>query len=150
MDSVNGTFLNGKRLKSPQTVYPGDEVEVGPVRFQVEYELPDQGKSRIPPRENSVSLLEALADGDVMEVEPLDDLPELEEIDPVPPRSVGNGKSRQASPPPPPVEDDLAPLPVDFDLDAQGWQLPGVSDLRGLLDEEPTRPAKPAQKRSRE
>src|SRR5947209_18618036 len=39
LGSVNGTFLNGMRVVNREVVRPGDHLEVGPVRFVVEYEL---------------------------------------------------------------------------------------------------------------
>src|SRR5262249_51856700 len=37
--SSNGTFINGKRAVGTQILRPGDSLEVGPIRFVVEYEL---------------------------------------------------------------------------------------------------------------
>src|SRR5262249_45408015 len=34
--SVNGTFVNGKRIKTKQLLYPGDQLEVGPITFVVQ------------------------------------------------------------------------------------------------------------------
>jgi len=39
LESVNGTFINGKRIRDPEVVHPGDHLSVGPVTFAVEYEL---------------------------------------------------------------------------------------------------------------
>lgn len=39
LESVNGTFVNGKRIRDPEVVHPGDRLGVGPVTFVVEYEL---------------------------------------------------------------------------------------------------------------
>jgi predicted component of type VI protein secretion system len=39
LESVNGTFVNGKRIREPEIVHPGDRVSLGPVTFVVEYEL---------------------------------------------------------------------------------------------------------------
>ncbi len=39
LESVNGTFINGKRVRDPEVVHPGDHLSVGPVTFVVEYEL---------------------------------------------------------------------------------------------------------------
>jgi hypothetical protein len=39
LESVNGTFINGKRIRDPEIVHPGDQLGVGPVTFLVEYEL---------------------------------------------------------------------------------------------------------------
>jgi predicted component of type VI protein secretion system len=39
LESVNGTFVNGKRIRDPEVVHPGDRLTVGPATFVVEYEL---------------------------------------------------------------------------------------------------------------
>jgi hypothetical protein len=39
LESVNGTFLNGKRVRDVEIVHPGDRLSIGPVTFVVEYEL---------------------------------------------------------------------------------------------------------------
>lgn len=41
LDSCNGTFLNGKRIKSKRLVHPGDTLQIGPVTFTVDYSLED-------------------------------------------------------------------------------------------------------------
>jgi pSer/pThr/pTyr-binding forkhead associated (FHA) protein len=137
MESVNGTFLNGRKLKGPQLVHPGDEIELGPVKFTVEYDLTADAKARLRGKEDDVELLQALADGeavadgDVPELELIDD--DLADVEPVKPA------------------DDLEPLPaVEFDFE-EPWQMPNGGDLRDLLsqmeDEEPTRAQKPKKRR---
>ena len=37
LDSVNGTFLNSTLLTGVAVVRPGDQLDVGPVKFVVEY-----------------------------------------------------------------------------------------------------------------
>jgi pSer/pThr/pTyr-binding forkhead associated (FHA) protein len=39
LESVNGTFINGKRVREAEIVHPGDRLSVGPATFLVEYEL---------------------------------------------------------------------------------------------------------------
>ncbi len=39
LESVNGTFVNGKRIRDPEVVHPGDHLSIGPITFVVEYEL---------------------------------------------------------------------------------------------------------------
>lgn len=39
LESINGTFLNGKRINDREIVHPGDRLGVGPVTLVVEYEL---------------------------------------------------------------------------------------------------------------
>src|SRR5262249_49422257 len=88
LGSVNGTFLNGQRVKNREVVRPGDSLEVGPVSFIVEYDLSTEAEERlneiggaevleaVEPAEglDGVEMLEALADGEVMDA---DNLPEV-------------------------------------------------------------------------
>jgi pSer/pThr/pTyr-binding forkhead associated (FHA) protein len=37
LSSVNGTFLNGRRVVGKQAVEPGDQLQIGPVTFRVDY-----------------------------------------------------------------------------------------------------------------
>ena len=39
LESVNGTFINGKRVREAEILHPGDHLSVGAVTFLVEYEL---------------------------------------------------------------------------------------------------------------
>lgn len=39
LESVNGTFINGKRVRDSEIVHPGDRLSIGPATFVVEYEL---------------------------------------------------------------------------------------------------------------
>jgi pSer/pThr/pTyr-binding forkhead associated (FHA) protein len=148
MDSVNGTFLNGKRLTSTHPVYPGDKLDIGPVSFTVEYELSAKARGKMQPQQDSADLLEGLADGDVMDGEPVeDDLPELEIMDPLP---RGRNVPDLELEPTRSVPDALGPIEADFDFDSAPWQMPDGGDLRDLLEEtdKPTPPAKPKKRRS--
>jgi pSer/pThr/pTyr-binding forkhead associated (FHA) protein len=149
MDSVNGTFLNGKKLSSAQPVYPGDKIDIGPVSFIVEYEPSGKARGNMAPKEPSADLLEALADGDVMDAESIEDLPELEVMDSLPRRPGTNDLDLELEPSRPNT-DALEPLAADFDFDATPWRMPDGGDLRDLLEEmndEPTRPAKSKKRR---
>jgi pSer/pThr/pTyr-binding forkhead associated (FHA) protein len=152
MDSVNGTFLNGKRLTSVQTVHPGDKLDIGPVSFTVEYELSAKARGKMQPKEDPSELLEALTDGDIMDVEPVeDDLPELEILDAPPRPGRGPADPDLELEPTNQAADPLAPLEADFDFDAAPWQMPDGGDLRGLLDgmdDESNPPAKGKKRRS--
>jgi pSer/pThr/pTyr-binding forkhead associated (FHA) protein len=39
LESVNGTFLNGKRVRGVEIVRPGDRLALGSITFMVEYKL---------------------------------------------------------------------------------------------------------------
>ncbi|MFO0842218.1 MAG: FHA domain-containing protein [Gemmataceae bacterium] len=151
LDSVNGTFLNGKRLSSAHPVYPGDRLDIGPVSFTAEYELSEKTRGKMQPQEDPVELLEALADGDIMDLEPVEEaLPELEVPDARQRPGRGPADPDLELEPTSPAADPLAPLEADFDFDAAPWQMPDGGDLRGLLDgmeDEPSPPAKSKKRR---
>jgi predicted component of type VI protein secretion system len=42
LESVNGTFINGTRVRDIETVQPGDRLTLGPVTFVVEYDSATQ------------------------------------------------------------------------------------------------------------
>jgi pSer/pThr/pTyr-binding forkhead associated (FHA) protein len=65
--SVNGTFVNGKRVDGKQLLYPGDRLEVGPVTFLVEYaraDAPAKAPPRTAPKAEDVPELELVEDED--------------------------------------------------------------------------------------
>jgi pSer/pThr/pTyr-binding forkhead associated (FHA) protein len=156
LDSANGTFLNGRRIKAPEYVHPGDAIEVGPVTFVVEYELTPEAHRLLrggPADEEPADALEALADGEVLEAETFgedEDLPLLEAMDEEPvleavdeePAEISEGELLDVEPADAAEPDSLAP--VDFDIEEEPWQMPAGSELRELLsgmeDDEP--PAK--------
>jgi pSer/pThr/pTyr-binding forkhead associated (FHA) protein len=116
MGSVNGTFLNGRRVTDAEYVRPGDQLEVGPVKFVVEYELTPTAAQRL--RSNDTAgLLELLADGDeVDELAQVEELPVLEEDDLQVLEALENLPAMELDeddlPSVEPVGDDLPALPV--------------------------------------
>src|SRR3954470_21010368 len=67
LGSVNGTLLNGRKIRGKEYVRPGDNLTVGPVTFVVEYELtPDALERMHGGSEDPVDLLADLADGEVI------------------------------------------------------------------------------------
>lgn len=139
LESVNGTFLNGRRIQAMEVVRPGDRIEVGPVTFVVEYELTPAALERLHRQEGPVEMLEALADGELIEIDEADVLPVDEdaagpiEVEPLAAFS-----------------DDDGPIQPDFDFDASPWQIPDGGDLRDILarieEEPPPPPKKPGKK----
>ena len=88
LDSVNGTFLNGTRIRRSEVVRPGDHLEVGPVTFVVEYELTPDALDRLREetgeQEDELEVLEALvqeADLEILAPDEVEDLPALEAIE---------------------------------------------------------------------
>lgn len=64
LDSTNGTFVNGERIRSPITVGPGDQVRVGGTTLEIE---PDQRADdtivSTPPRPDQIGSAEAVPSG---------------------------------------------------------------------------------------
>ncbi len=148
LGSVNGTFLNGRRLDRPEVVRPGDRIEVGPVAFAVEYELTPDALERLREMDAGsggaeMDLLQALADGEVVTLDSAEDLPSVRRAEEDVPVLEEVGEDATLPPARAATEDD-GDIPVDFDFDAGAWEMPQGGDLRGLMDledEEPTRRA---------
>jgi len=87
LDSTNGTFVNGERIRSPITVGPGDRVRVGGTTLAIE---PDQRADdtivSTPPRPDQIRAAEARPSDDV--------LAELHEdaTQPLPSRTIEGGR----------------------------------------------------------
>jgi pSer/pThr/pTyr-binding forkhead associated (FHA) protein len=67
LDSTNGTFVNGERIRTPITVRPGDQVRVGRTTLEIE---PDQRAEdtivSTPPRPDRIRTAEAPPSGGVL------------------------------------------------------------------------------------
>ncbi|MFQ3648966.1 MAG: FHA domain-containing protein [Gemmataceae bacterium] len=136
LGSVNGTFLNGMRVRSTQIVRPGDHIEIGPVRFVAEYELTPQALEYLRALEEPIDaeLLDALDDGELAEVvaEPLPPLPVPDEFAPLcdddlPLLEIADDAEPQLTP----LKDPAQP---EFTFN-QPWQMPDSDDLRDLLSQ---------------
>ncbi|MGL4461424.1 MAG: FHA domain-containing protein [Planctomycetia bacterium] len=53
LGSVNGTMVNGKRVVDQSLLNPGDELEVGPLTFIVDYELAEPDGMVVLPAEDA-------------------------------------------------------------------------------------------------
>jgi hypothetical protein len=92
LDSTNGTFVNGERIRSPITVGPGDQVRVGRTMLEIEPDRTEDTIVSTPPRPDEIRSVEARPSGDVFAKEDEDatqPLPSrtLDEGGPRPPRS---------------------------------------------------------------
>jgi pSer/pThr/pTyr-binding forkhead associated (FHA) protein len=141
LDSENGTFLNGRPVNGTQLVRPGDRLEIGPVRFVVEYELGPEAQRRL--QESAGSDLETPADGNVFEdLEEYEELAEGEELREVE-EIVEEGEEIleeelvvEEDQPLPMTDESGEPMEFDnFSLDDANWQMPSDGDLRDLLAE---------------
>jgi len=67
LDSTNGTFVNGERIRSPVTLGPGDQVRVGRTTLEIE---PDQRADdtivSTPPRPDQIRTAEASPPGGLL------------------------------------------------------------------------------------
>jgi hypothetical protein len=64
LDSTNGTFVNGERIRSPITVGPGDQVRVGGTTLEIEADQrADDTIVSTPPRPDQIGSAEAVSSG---------------------------------------------------------------------------------------
>jgi len=143
LDSVNGTFVNGRRISGRQIVMPGDRIQIGPVTFIAEYEMTQDTLDRIHAEEgDEVAEVLPAASGDTVRGEPtvsdqdgVDVLPLAEK------ESDGPPTKHYPRPKDQPGEEDTIPLSAEF-LEEEEWTAPMDGDLRNLLsqmDEGPRR-----------
>src|SRR5262249_12531702 len=146
LDSVNGTLVNGNRVTDKQELKPGDVLEIGPLRFTVQYEPTDEARSlKGQKAADSDEALEVLplahqkgkpattfAFGD--DDEELDALPVVEED-----TEMLQAKNQGDE------EEDAIPLADDLE-EAGDWNLPQTGDLRSLLSEMDDSEGKPKRK----
>jgi pSer/pThr/pTyr-binding forkhead associated (FHA) protein len=148
LGSVNGTFLNGLRVRGTQIVRPGDHIEIGPVRFVAEYELTPEALEYLRAEEEPVDaeLLDPPGEGDLAEVieddlAPLpvpDDLAPLQ-ADDLPLLEIADDQEPQLAP-----QQDPARPEFTFN---QPWQMPQADDLRDLLSQIEQDAASPKKRR---
>jgi hypothetical protein len=138
LGSINGTFVNGMRVVNQEVIRPGDHLEVGPVRFIVEYELTPDALDRLS-QFSAPAFVEPVGGGeeilDVLEVkEAAEEIPALELVEEIPALEL--------------VDDPDAQIPIDdFQLgghtpqqaaeldDANQWYIPPANELRDILSE---------------
>lgn len=136
LDSVNGTFLNGVRVTNWQVVRPGDKLEVGPVKFVMEYELSPRALERLkkkgqPMGHAGVSLLRGLADGSIMDADALEDMDvvPVDDDEALPILELAEDEKTPAA-----ESDDLDMISPDFNFD-DDLQMPDGSEFRDLLSQ---------------
>jgi pSer/pThr/pTyr-binding forkhead associated (FHA) protein len=134
LDSVNGTFLNSGKVQGWQAVRPGDKLEVGPVKFVIEYELTPRALEQLKKKGGQVShvgmsMLEGLADGSVVDADAIDDLEIIDapaaEEEALPMLELAEEEALS-------VEDDF--IRPDFNID-DDLQMPDGSEFRDLLSQ---------------
>jgi pSer/pThr/pTyr-binding forkhead associated (FHA) protein len=147
LDSVNGTFLNGTRVVGKQMVRPGDQLEVGPIVFRVEYTMPRVGVAATEEIEEDLEVLPLVTADAPGEEFALADEDELDALPVVEDDTELAGDNLTKEKPPSPAAEDGEAIPVVEDLDdAAGWRLPQSEDLRDLLSQMDDRKPKPGKK----
>jgi pSer/pThr/pTyr-binding forkhead associated (FHA) protein len=128
LKSVNGSFLNGVRVYGAEEVFPGDQLEIGPVTFRVEYQRaepagvatpssPQRAPAALPqgvPLPQTLPAAIPVSDDDLVEAIPLDDAAQRPTL--VTPETA----------------QDEEEVPLEFD-EEESWRLPEGRDLRDLL-----------------
>lgn len=66
LESINGTFVNGARVRDTEIARPGDRLSLGSVTFVIEYELSAEARERLG-IEDDAPLVEAADDVEVVE-----------------------------------------------------------------------------------
>lgn len=123
LDSVNGTYLNGVAITSREVLRPGDRLQVGPIRFVVEYQLTQEVLDRLLHTPDD-EVLEAVVDTD-------EEAPEaIVEDESAPLEVAGSGEDLVL----PEDEDaeEIADAVAALD-DHTGWEPPQADDLRDIL-----------------
>jgi predicted component of type VI protein secretion system len=138
LGSINGTFVNGMRVVNQEVVRPGDHLEVGPVRFIVEYELTPDALDRLS-QFSAPAFVEPVGGGeeilDVLEVkEAVEEIPALELVEEIPALELVDDPDALI-----PVDDFQlgvhAPQPAAGADDADQWYIPPANELRDILSE---------------
>jgi pSer/pThr/pTyr-binding forkhead associated (FHA) protein len=128
LDSVNGTFVNGRPVVGPQLVRPGDRLEVGPVTFVVEYDLSEEALERFEGCNETEAIDEVLPVEDDGEPQPVEELPFETFSDDDLPILETAGED---------LGGDSQEVPNIFDFDDDKWEMPrgGLHDVWSEVDE---------------
>jgi predicted component of type VI protein secretion system len=117
LESVNGTFVNGKRIREPEIIHPGDRLSIGPVTFVVEYEL---STTTLQPL-NDEEVYQALeTESDVELVEETNSQPETQPplLTEAEAEVVGEAGTQRAAKPPPEEKEGLEVIEEPTDVEA--------------------------------
>jgi pSer/pThr/pTyr-binding forkhead associated (FHA) protein len=128
LQSANGTYLNGARINGREMVRPGDQLEIGPLTFVVEYQLTREAIDRMLRGDAGEEDF-----GDFVEALPLpSDEPETEDLGLTP---LAEEPARVPVFNPPPAGDDqVMEVNVFFD-ETQPWKPPEDGEMRDILSQ---------------
>jgi len=111
--SANGSFLNGALITGQEVVRPGDEIQLGPIRFRVEYAL-------------TAAALDQLLPAPPLAVRP----------PPLPGQPPARARQPKPAPEVIPIADELPPGEEDantINLEDLEWRAPADADVRDIL-----------------
>jgi pSer/pThr/pTyr-binding forkhead associated (FHA) protein len=142
LDSVNGTYINGRRISGRQIVMPGDRLQIGPVTFVAEYEMTQETLDRVHGEAAAGEIdVRPVASEDTVRGQPT--VGDDDGVDVIPLASEDAGGVITKHIPRPKNEadeEDAIPLSAEF-LEEADWEAPVDGDLRNLLSQmEETQP----------
>jgi len=139
--SVNGTYVNGSRIGARKALRPGDSLEVGRMRFLVQYELTEEALDRLSAQE-SVVMAEVVSESKKLakaEVVPEPKKPakhKSTEVLPVvekKPKRVETEEDLDEAEMVRPTEEEEEPLPYAEEAADMSLHLPPSAQLRDIL-----------------
>jgi pSer/pThr/pTyr-binding forkhead associated (FHA) protein len=130
LDSVNGTFVNGTRVTGKLVVRPGDRLEIGRIRFIVEYEMSQDILDRLADEEEGGEELEVLPVAEEGDADAFAFSGSKDQLDELP---FADEDTEYRLPQPADAEEEA--IPVLDDLEGGDWHLPQAGDLRDLLSQ---------------
>ncbi len=157
LDSINGTFVNGTKVKGKQLLKPGDKLQIGPLKFTVQYE-PASSKSKVPTeaaKPAAAATPPPSGKGKVptrTRVMPQEPVEEDDELDVLPLVEEEDTSTALATDIPTANEQPSASLLEALDVSdnklesSLDWHLPDSNELRDLLadmDDEKEKPRRP-------
>lgn len=141
LDSVNGTFLNGRKITGRQIVMPGDLLQIGPICFVAEYEMNQATRANLELEAGSDTSEEEeskpipLAGSHSGKVDQTPASSKDESLDVLPLVDDGEEEATRLMPPPDveaETNEEAIPMAAEF-LDESEWHAPSDGDLRDLL-----------------
>jgi pSer/pThr/pTyr-binding forkhead associated (FHA) protein len=121
LDSVNGTYVNGVAITNREVLRPGDRLQIGPIRFVVEYQLTQEVLDRLLHGPDD-EVVEAIVEDD-------EEAPEAIVEDETAPVAADDSEGDLALPE---DEEEIADAVAALD-DHSGWEPPAAEDMRDIL-----------------
>jgi len=142
LESVNGTYVNGKRVAAKMVVRPGDRLQVGPTRFVVEYEMTQETIDRMA-REDGAVMAKIIEEPDQSaKGKPGRNLFAFDEKKKRRPQAADDIEEAELVP----LDEDEGPLPFAEEIE-ESLHLPPNAQLRDILSEMSESPPKEKKRR---